>query len=445
MKLMPSSLVGRMTLLVVAVGVLSLMLHIGVMALWLNALIGDMASAIAGRTRISAQVLAEAPSEQREVLARSLGDERFGMHPLRGPWPEPGPKGPPLAGELVVALLSQLPAGSEVRLPPPDAVEPAGALTLLVPVDGQTWVFTQRLDPPAQALLGTGLGWLLLVAVAVFASLGLGVRFIARPITVLAERLLAQGSRITPVQPIGGATEIQVLTTAFNRLALAVRQADEDRQHLLAGVSHDLRTPLARLRLRIETQLDSDSAEELLADTDALERIVGQFLAYVQGDSGAGLGQADTVSAVMHQVVAGYAEQGLPVQALPGGPACDWPDLALQRVLSNLIDNALAYGGAPVEVSLTEREGALGQEYVLAVSDSGAGMDEAQFQRAQQPFVRLEGAAAATQGHCGLGLAIVARLAQQLNARLERGREADGRFAVRLVWARSPTASARQG
>jgi two-component system osmolarity sensor histidine kinase EnvZ len=434
MKLLPRSLVGRMTLLVAAVGVLSLGLHIGLMALWLNVIVGDMASAIAGRTRLAVEVMTQAAPAEREAVAQRLEDARFQVRRLHAKPMDNVNSLPPLAGDLVSALLAELPSGSEVRLPRRDVPATTAALTLLVPVSGEQWGFTHQLNPPVQVLLGTGLGWLLLVAVAMSASLGMGVRFIARPITVLARRLVAQGSRIEPVQPVSTAAEIQVLTTAFNRLATSVRRADEDRQHLLAGVSHDLRTPLARLRLRIETQLDGDSAEELLADADALERIVGQFLAYVQGDSGAGMGQPDAVLAVMQQVVRGYAAQGLPVHALAGGPTCEWPDLALQRVLSNLIDNALAHGRAPVQVGLSEQNGAAGREAVLAVADCGAGMDPESFLRAQQPFVRLAGQATTSLGHCGLGLAIVARLAEQLGARLEQGRSADGRWAVRLVW-----------
>jgi two-component system, OmpR family, osmolarity sensor histidine kinase EnvZ len=443
-RLLPASLVGRMTLLVAGVGLLSLVMHIALMALWLNAFVGDMASTIAGRVQVTARLLLQASPAERDSLASQLGDARFHVQRQVVSSAVSHDRLPPMAGDLVTALLAKLPPGSEVHPPRSPAMDPMAGLTLVVPMDGETWAFRQRLEPPVQAVLGTGLGWLLLVAVAVFASLALGVRFIARPITVLAERLLAQGSRISPVQPVSSATEIQVLTTAFNRLATSVQQADEDRQHLLAGVSHDLRTPLARLRLRIETQLDGEIAEELLAEADALERIVGQFLAYVQGDSGASLGQPDAVASVVQHVVATYAAQDLPVEVVPGGPAVEWPDLALQRVLTNLIDNALAHGRAPVKVALSEQWGASGREAVLAVSDAGPGMNADEFLRAQQPFVRLGDEVAGSLGHCGLGLAIVARLAHQRGARLERGDDLNGRFAVRLIWPISQPAASQQ-
>ena len=100
-------------------------------------------------------------------------------------------------------------------------------------------------------------------------------------------------------------------------------------------------------------------------------------------------------------------------------------DLVVQRLLTNLIDNALAYGRAPVEVSLQATvEGA-----ELRVTDHGAGMSAEDFERAQQPFVRLTNARSEL-GHCGLGLAIVAQVARQLGGRLRAQRGADGRFGI---------------
>ena len=103
------------------------------------------------------------------------------------------------------------------------------------------------------------------------------------------------------------------------------------------------------------------------------------------------------------------------------------PDLAVQRLLANLVDNALAYGRAPVGVSL--RSGAAGT--ALCISDGGPGMNDEDFQRAQQPFVRLT-RTRSELGHCGLGLAIVAQMARQLGGSLHTVRGADGRFGITL-------------
>jgi two-component system, OmpR family, osmolarity sensor histidine kinase EnvZ len=431
---LPRSLVGRITLLVGAVSVLSFVLHLALMALWMGTVADDVAAALGGRAKQAHEWLAQAPPPAREALAQRLSSGRFLMQRLAAPDTSPETPIPPLAGTLIVQLKTTLPAGFQVRLPGADKAELRGQLHLDFSLDGEPWRMQYTLQPPVMAFLGTSLGWLALVAAAVFTSLALGLRFIARPISQLAERLHAQGSRIKPLpaQPAGSASELQQLTAAFNRLALAVRQADEDRAHMLAGVSHDLRTPLARLKLRIETELSDATAGRLQADIEAIERIVSQFLAYVQGDGGAGLGEPDDAAAVLQQVAAGYAAQGHAVQAsIDETASLPLPDLALQRIASNLIDNALAYGAPPVRVVL-RRDGG---ERLLEVSDRGAGMDAATFEVAQQPFVRVapDGGSPAGSGHVGLGLAIVARLAAQLGATLEARRSSAG-FAVAVRW-----------
>ena len=98
------------------------------------------------------------------------------------------------------------------------------------------------------------------------------------------------------------------------------------------------------------------------------------------------------------------------------------PDLAIQRLLTNLIDNALAHGGSPVQVELTQR----GTQAVLTVYDHGAGMTDEQFVRAQEPFVRLR-QSPGELGHCGLGLAIVAQIVRQLGAQLSLAPASNGR------------------
>jgi two-component system, OmpR family, osmolarity sensor histidine kinase EnvZ len=437
MSLWPRSLVARFTWLVAAVGILSLALHMLVMSWLVQSMLGDVSHAIAGRVLLARQQLERAPPAERDTVARSLTQGRFELARLERLEIEDDSAVAPIAGRVLISLRQELGPDFRVRLPGPRNREEPGELRLDFVHDNEAWRFTYRLQPPVLAVLGTGLGWLLLVALAVSASLVLGALFIARPIAVLAQRLRDSGPRLSPLPPPkGGASELVALTLSFNRLAEAAQQADVDRQHLLAGVSHDLRTPLARLRLRIETQVDETQGDKLLADVDAIERIVAQFLAYVQGELNMPSAPTphDAVQDVLRQVVSSYAAQGQDVQALPSDVVAQLPDLALQRVLHNLIDNALAHGRSPVRVSLSRQ----GEHAVLCVSDHGKGMSAAEFEKACQPFVRLEGSNTAL-GHCGLGLAIVSQLARQLGARLERQVDSAGRFGVVLVW---PLASA---
>jgi two-component system, OmpR family, osmolarity sensor histidine kinase EnvZ len=312
---------------------------------------------------------------------------------------------------------------------------------------------------------------------------------VGRPLAQMSSAIQAQQQqRLQAIEvPPGASSEVASLAESFNELARAVHEADETKQLLLAGVSHDLRTPLARLRLRIETQceplLGQPLADELQADLHALERIVSQFLAYVQGEgASANLGALESADALAAQVVASYAAQKLRV-AIEGDRAGreaglrsgtgggrenggedgresrredgrEWnheeghgnstgffplPDLALQRLLTNLIDNALAHGRAPVAVAL-EAERATGG-LRLTVWDHGSGMSAEEFERAKRPFVRLPGARAVL-GHCGLGLAIVAQVARQTGATLSCTRDAAGRFGIELRWPAPPLAPA---
>jgi two-component system osmolarity sensor histidine kinase EnvZ len=269
-----------------------------------------------------------------------------------------------------------------------------------------------------------------MLAVVTVGALLVSVRLIARPISRLADAITQQTSQhhaqLVPLPERSDASaELQSLVRAFNGLAHQVSAAAQARQQLLAGVSHDLRTPLARLRLRAETQCEPAVAEALTADLYALGRIVDQFLAYVQGDSGAALGAPEPLDRVVRDAVLRYANGEQAVSAHIEPVAMAVPDLVVQRLLANLIDNALAYGQAPVEVSL--RATPDGAE--LCVTDHGAGMTPADFERAQLPFVRLT-TARSELGHCGLGLAIVAQMARQLGGRLQARRDADGHFAI---------------
>lgn len=160
--------------------------------------------------------------------------------------------------------------------------------------------------------------------------------------------------------------------------------ANETRQQLLAGVSHDLRTPMSRLRLRIETQVDPAVSDELLYDLHGLERIVAQFLAYVHGQAHHEAGVMTPLRAVVEQV--GSQLGCLHVRAELDTCMKPVPDLAVQRLLDNLIDNAMAHGAGPVTVRLAREA----EHCVLTVFDHGPGLSAAVFVQALQPFVRLE-------------------------------------------------------
>jgi two-component system, OmpR family, osmolarity sensor histidine kinase EnvZ len=434
MKGQPRSLVTRMTWLVVAVSVFSLLLHLAVSWLWANEVSEDLVDSLSGRVILARQILERAPPEQRSALAQSISQIRFTVERLQTPALVSADIPPFLPGQVLQRIRDAAGPAFNVHLGSTSFAQSRGIIQFDFELDNEHWRVTYRVQPPLLAVLGTGIGWLVLIAVGVLLSLVMGVRSIARPMSQLARRLANQGGALQPLSmPVGGGAEISTVVTAFNQLVVEVQRADQIKQQMLAGVSHDLRTPLARLRLRIETQCDELIAQELTADLFAVERIVSQFLAYVQGQSKAALGKPEAVMDVVSWVVSGYAEQGSKVEFVPCALRLELPDLAVQRALANLIDNALSHGMAPVLVALSfvcRDEHGRG---VLTVWDHGTGMSDAEFERAQLPFVRLEGSRAGL-GHCGLGLAIVAQIAHQLGGHLERSKSADGRFGVSIVW-----------
>jgi two-component system osmolarity sensor histidine kinase EnvZ len=418
------SLVSRLTGGVALIAVLAFVSQALVLDFWLRPLLDELAAGMATHARSLQTALQAVPAAERPALARRLSTDRV----LVEPEAPPGEEGEGMHDDLALQLLEHLGPQAQVRRDP--RPEPAFGLVVGLPVDGQRWWFAFAAVPPRAAIVGTVLFWLAALMVLTLAAQWLSLRFIARPIGRLAEQI---GSQRGPLRPIAegrhASDELRALVRAFNGLVQAVEAGQATRQQLLAGVSHDLRTPLARLRLRAETQCEGAVADALLADLLSLERIVDQFLAFVQGDRGQRFGRSAPLAATVAGVVRRYADDGRPVQARLAALAQDAPDTAVQRLLGNLIDNALAYGQPPVQVELALA--ADGDGAVLRVLDQGLGMSQAEFELAQQPFVRLS-AARSDLGHCGLGLAIVAQIARQGGGELRLARAA-GAFGIEVT------------
>lgn len=255
------------------------------------------------------------------------------------------------------------------------------------------------------------IGWGALVLVLAVIGAFLVVARINRPLRELtrAAELLGKGATPTRVTEDGPA-EIRTLARAFNQMAADIQRQDEERALLLAGVSHDLRTPLARIRLALE-MLDDRGASDLKAgvaqDIGDIDTAIGQFLDFARPvDAEQVLSEAD-LNPLVQSVIERYTRNGRDVVMRAGTPAPQpLRAQAMQRLLSNLIDNALRHGEGPVEVT-TAREGRMN---ILEVLDRGPGIPAEDAARMLQPFTRLN-TARSTSG-TGLGLAIVDRIAR---------------------------------
>jgi two-component system, OmpR family, osmolarity sensor histidine kinase EnvZ len=435
----PRTLTARLALLVVVVGLLSLLLHFSVLWLLMHSLSGDLSAHLSSRVLAQRALLLATPAAQRPELARRWQSERYRVAPLTADAPSTQP--PPWPARNIVQDLREH-VGPDMRVSFMARQDGAPArLRFVFDVEGVTWAAEVVPAPPVLALTGTLVGWPVLIAAGVIAALMIGVRVIGRPLAQTSAAIAAQGEVLRPIDvPAHASGEVVSLVHAFNQLAAELRTADQTKQQLLAGVSHDLRTPLARLRLRIETQCEGAVEQALQADLLAVERIVSQFLAYVQADrhaASAGLGRLAPMVDTVRQVAAESAEQGEAIEMQLEAVQGELPDLALRRALANLIDNARAHGRTPIQVSL--RDTAQGPR--LTVWDHGPGIAPSDFAQALRPFVRLQAQDTGRQalGHCGLGLAIVAQMAQHLHADLSCERDAQARFGVSLQFSRPLT------
>ncbi len=436
-----NSLVARMTVLVVFIGLVSLLLHLTLVAAMMFSLSKDLVGNLASRVRYEKMLLQSAPITDRATLAAKFSQPGYRLERDDGARNAPQSTEPMLPMSLILASLRKE-AGPDfwVTFDTTNPLISGDTIKFGFTLDEQSWGITYQPEKPIMAVLGTGIGWVLLVTAGVIASLVIGVRLVGQPLSHIAGQLNNQHGQLQPLNlPPSASGEIERLVSAFNALVAVNVQAEATKHQMLAGLSHDLRTPLTRLRLRVETTLNQDAADKMAGDLRALERIISQFMGYVRGESQAGMGEPWPLNEVVSRVVASYESQGISVTQVVQQNVDDYgvqraiPDLAVQRALTNLIDNALCYGQTPVEVGLSGGNQKVTAQTRLTVWDHGIGMSTEDFELAKQPFVRLSAESQAV-GHCGLGLAIVKQVADQTGALLELANDERGRFGIALVW-----------
>ena len=231
---------------------------------------------------------------------------------------------------------------------------------------------------------------------------------VTQPLRVLARaaREVGRGKHPDPI-PERGAAELHQLAEAFNRMSEDLKRINAERAEILAGISHDLRTPLARLRLEAEMSISDDNAREgVIEDIEQMDAIIAQFLDFARGESADGTELTD-INTLVAQVSSTHRRTSNPPQLVLG----DLPEIAvhrqaLTRALANLLDNARKYGGEPITVETRCENG----ELLIDVLDRGSGIPESEIDRLKRPFTRLENARTDASG-TGLGLAIVERIA----------------------------------
>ena len=246
-----------------------------------------------------------------------------------------------------------------------------------------------------------------------------------RPIRRLARAAEAFG-RGQPVEywP-SGATEVRAAGTAFLAMRARIERHIEQRTLLLSGVSHDLRTPLTRMRLEL-AMMEGEEAEALARDLDAMERIIDTFLDFARADATGTRETVEVLDLVRDAVAMAAPGQEVPVTGLPA--RVDLFADAMTRAVANLVRNARRHGRV-VAVSVAATATAL----VIAVEDDGPGIPEARRADAVKPFSRLDAARSNTAGNVGLGLAIVRDVARAHGGSLRLGESALGGLKAEIV------------
>lgn len=325
---------------------------------------------------------------------------------------------------LVEQFISRLPQGTEIRLEDETTPRiwiklPSRADWIAMPI---LWVH----NPPPDNRLVPGV--MLVVGVAIVFAVLIAWQ-IQRPVRDMANAaaLLSRQHAVPPLRE-RGPHELRQLIERFNRMVADLARIDQERNTMLAGIAHDLKTPLARLRLRAEMLADPKAAAGVTRDVDSMAAIVEQFLSFAQTSEPTA--RPVPVDRRVNELAASLAEQERQVVlSLGAGEGFRMIATQLDRIVGNLVDNAYAYGKPPVCIATSRTP----DGYMLVVEDQGDGIPDDDKERATLPFVRLDPARGGN-AHSGLGLAIVDRLVRQAGGKLNLVNAEGGGLRVEMVF-----------
>ncbi|MEN2672652.1 ATP-binding protein [Herbaspirillum huttiense] len=274
-----------------------------------------------------------------------------------------------------------------------------------------------------------GLQYILLFLVLIAMLAWLVARMATRPIRQLAQAASRLGSDIDHAPlPETGPTEIRQAAHAFNAMQARIRRQIQHRTHMLAAITHDLQTPLTRMRLRLEKVTDAPLQQKLIDDLGVMHGMVREGLDLARSMDSSEKIQALDIDSLLDSVCADAADAGQDV-ALQGSTRAfvlAQPG-ALRRCLTNLIDNACKYGkSARVSIALGQ------QKIAIRIRDQGPGIPESELEAVFEPFYRLEASRSRDTGGTGLGLTIALNIAENHHGQLRLRNLAEGGLEVLL-------------
>jgi len=259
-------------------------------------------------------------------------------------------------------------------------------------------------------------------------------RYLTQPLSKLAQAVDMVGrGKTPPALPDIGPSEVVALNQGFNAMTRRLQQVDKDRALLLAGVSHDLRTPLARLRLSIEiSDIDDNERDLMIDDIESIDGIIDQFLNFARNDN-QGNTKMLNVNAMIESCVERYRHSGHDVRFTPDSklPEIMLRPISIERLTTNLINNALNHGRPPIEISTGHNN----KNIWIEVIDHGDGFPQEERERLKEPFQRASEARSTIEGQlgAGLGLAIVDRIVRLYGGTFELLNAPRGGALVRIT------------
>jgi two-component system osmolarity sensor histidine kinase EnvZ len=374
-----------------------------------------------------------------ELLFDLVSNEGIRIIPLMATDVVDPPPDSPLMPEIEAIVKEKL--GADTRFS--SRVNSVAGFWISFKIDGdEYWLMLER-----ERLAGlTGvqwLGWAGVVGVLSVLGAALISSLVNLPLARLTEaaRAIAQGKRPDPL-PEKGAKEIIEANRSFNQMVDDLQQVESDRALILAGISHDLRTPLSRLRLALEMSgADDQAIDAMTSDIEEMDAIIGQFLDYAKPTEASSFVPIDISGLLADVARAAERIPGMRVTTdIEPGVHVMGNETDLRRVFNNVLENARRYGATPgsditeFDVACHVKANGGIKRAVICLQDHGSGVPAEQIGQLLKPFTRMDTARGQANG-AGLGLAIVERVVGRHNAALTvRNREGGG-LQVELVMA----------
>lgn len=377
--------------------------------------------------------LSQFPPAQRPLIINALNSPRLHV--------ELSPQGPPNCGgfDSDLGLVENLRRQLEQQLAAPlpclrvrSALGGQLSLQVALPLRDGTWLYIEHSHQNE-----TNFAWPWRLSLNLLLMLGLisllswfAVRWFTRPLSDLANAAEQLGRDIQqPPLEERGAIEVRRATRAFNTMQARLRRYLDDRTRILSAVSHDLKTPLTRLRLRAELIEDEELRASLCRDLEEMQAMTLATLDFLRGLDDRETAQKVDVMALLSSLQADAEELGWAVslEENPALPPCHLRVNSIKRCLNNLLENGVKYGQA-VHIRAYQQD----REMWIDISDQGTGIPQEALESVFEPFFRLEDSRSRQTGGTGLGLSIARNLARAQGGEVELHNRPEGGLLARL-------------